>query len=301
MKNRDDFTDDTKRRLAARVGGVCSFPGCSTYTMGPGSKTPGSVTTLGEAAHIHAAAKGGPRYDPDMTPEERRSIANGIWLCRHHARLVDADHVKYSAATITQWKQLAEKAAYDRLKLPGRGSMSVPTTLVQIGRDLVFEGYWRRAEAAIWDFDVVSYLYGDEVRLRDYCSDFSHSQAWNRFVVIESQGDGRLTTADPSWTTEDGGVRLKVPIGERPPAMDPDQLGGDLSFDMEVGDLVVENGDFAVVRGVEAAIQHLSCVLSSEYRKTPYGYGRIRRIRDSHLFEGVSGSFGCLATPSQHG
>jgi hypothetical protein len=47
--------------------------------------------TIGEAAHISAAAPGGPRFDGSMTPEQRRHCDNGIWMCSNHAFLIDED------------------------------------------------------------------------------------------------------------------------------------------------------------------------------------------------------------------
>ena len=57
---------------------------------GPHSN-PQKRVSIGEAAHITAAAEGGPRYNPDLTPEERSSIENGIWLCKSCARMIDSD------------------------------------------------------------------------------------------------------------------------------------------------------------------------------------------------------------------
>lgn len=66
---------------------------------------------LGKAAHITAAAKGGPRYDPSLTREERRSIQNGIWLCAVHADLVDKDEAAFSVTLLRKWREQAEKLA----------------------------------------------------------------------------------------------------------------------------------------------------------------------------------------------
>ena len=46
---------------------------------------------VGEAAHITAAAPGGKRYDPSLTPEDRRAASNGMWLCELCAKLIDTD------------------------------------------------------------------------------------------------------------------------------------------------------------------------------------------------------------------
>lgn len=84
---RNNFSEKTKKALAGRVGWCCSFPGCNISTIGPQHGNSTEAMILGEAAHIFAASKGGPRYNPNMTDEEASSIENGIWLCRQHARL----------------------------------------------------------------------------------------------------------------------------------------------------------------------------------------------------------------------
>ena len=68
---RDDFTLQTKDLLAKRVGYRCSNPGCRQATSGPRSDPEKSIN-VGFAAHISAAASGGPRYDEALSPEQRR-------------------------------------------------------------------------------------------------------------------------------------------------------------------------------------------------------------------------------------
>lgn len=70
-KNRDDFTESTKRKIGRRAGWLCSFPGCRASTEGATSDDNGHMS-VGTASHICAAAPGGPRYDEKMSPDERR-------------------------------------------------------------------------------------------------------------------------------------------------------------------------------------------------------------------------------------
>lgn len=103
---RDNFTNAVKNKLAKRVMYVCCNPNCRKITIGPDSKN--GINNIGVAAHICAAAPGGPRYDINMSEEERKSIDNGIWLCQSCAKLIDSDEEKYTVQLIKSWKQQTE-------------------------------------------------------------------------------------------------------------------------------------------------------------------------------------------------
>ena len=103
MAKRDEFSEGTKRTIAFRVNGLCSFPDCRKLTYFAHSDDDKHVT-LGQACHITAAAPGGPRYDESLTPEARREPNNGIWMCLKHARLIDADEKRFPADLLRRWK-----------------------------------------------------------------------------------------------------------------------------------------------------------------------------------------------------
>lgn len=107
---RDDFSSKTKDILAKRVGFRCSNPNCRKLTCGA-NESPEKVTSIGVAAHIAAAAKGGPRYDECMSPDERKSLSNGIWLCQSCSKLIDVDETRYPAEVLIKWKAIAEDLA----------------------------------------------------------------------------------------------------------------------------------------------------------------------------------------------
>ena len=115
LQNRDDFSASTKETLARRVGHLCSNPGCCQPTSGP-QENPGKSVNVGVAAHISAAAAGGPRYDSSLSPAERAAIENGIWLCQICAKLVDNDPGRYTLAILQDWKSFSEKQARSRLE-----------------------------------------------------------------------------------------------------------------------------------------------------------------------------------------
>lgn len=123
MPNRDDFLAKTRRRLAERVNFTCSNPTCYKPTSGP-STNPDTSISIGVAAHIAAAASGGKRFDPAMSPAERKNIKNGIWLCQSCAKLIDSDEIKFTTELLHKWKRQAEGRIAELLE----GSGSVPLT-----------------------------------------------------------------------------------------------------------------------------------------------------------------------------
>jgi hypothetical protein len=108
MGGRDEFPIATKRTLAIRAAHFCSNPRCRRLTAGPHSDENKSLAT-GHAAHIHAAAANGPRYDQNQTPAQRRSITNGIWLCRECGDIVDKDGAPHPPDLLRQWKRHHEE------------------------------------------------------------------------------------------------------------------------------------------------------------------------------------------------
>ena len=109
---RDDFPPKVKRLVAERVNYHCSR--CDRRTAGPHSD-PAKRVLLGVAAHITAAAPGSPRYDPQMSTEERKSQNNAIWLCELCGNLVDSDKERFSVGELLALKRRAEDAARDAL------------------------------------------------------------------------------------------------------------------------------------------------------------------------------------------
>jgi WD40 repeat protein len=113
-KTRDDFTKAVIEALAKRVGFVCCNPLCEQLTVGPQEEASGTIS-IGVAAHITAAAPGGPRYNSALSSDERRSITNGIWLCQSCAKLIDSDEARFSVQILGQWKAEAELQALEKI------------------------------------------------------------------------------------------------------------------------------------------------------------------------------------------
>lgn len=111
---RDDFTEEVKRSLAARVNYLCSNPECRAQTAGPRVDSAKSIN-IGVAAHITSAAPSGPRYNPLLSTEQRCHFDNGIWLCQNCAKMIDNDVLRFTEKLLRTWKTHAEDHARNSL------------------------------------------------------------------------------------------------------------------------------------------------------------------------------------------
>lgn len=255
---RDEFTNKTKDLLAKRVAFRCCFPGCGIITIGPGQSGSDDIVNLGEAAHINAASVGGPRFDEKMTNEERKSIDNGIWMCRHHARMIDSDHINHSAETISQWKRIAEEETYRLLKEPERQGKKLPTTFVAIGRNVVFEGIWKAIKDYTWTFEVHNFLFGEKNDLLGF-----DSKQPDNYIVVESEGDGRLIDGSIDWQFNQKYDEISIKVQSKTTRTMP-YLLSDLSIGEDM-DLEFENGDLKMVTGEDCAKQKIMMALSTNF------------------------------------
>ena len=267
MSKRDDFTETTKRIMAERVAWRCSFPGCGKITIGPrmGLGEEKKSLNLGEAAHIVAAAKEGPRFDKDTTREFRRSIDNGIWMCRSHARLVDTDHKEYSVETLKLWKIQAEDQAYKNLKLQDSYNVKDRRTLIAIGFDLLLYGTWSSVKGNEWEFIVESYLEGSSKELKHYSDGFGSIEMNQRFISVESQGDARIIKSpiEICYSPDDSEL-FRVKIEDKVIAKKPSGVGSAIKLGDD-GDLDLSGGGITRISGVEAAIQSIATSAGTLY------------------------------------
>jgi hypothetical protein len=111
-RSRDEFSEEVKRIVAQRVGHRCSR--CDAPTSGP-RLDPAKALNVGVAGHITAAAPGGPRYNPSLTPEQRKHHTNAIWLCQTCGKLVDNDQSMFTVDDLRRWKLAAEARALGQI------------------------------------------------------------------------------------------------------------------------------------------------------------------------------------------
>lgn len=259
-ENRDDFTPKTKKTLAERVAWKCSFPGCGINTVGPNSDSAEKSINLGTAAHICAASPNGPRYNTNMTVGERRSIENGIWMCGIHGKIIDSDYTEYSVETLKTWKKIAEDSTALSLRDPGRQSTSNDCTFLQLGDELVCNARWSVVNPNKWRFDLISVEIGTSNTLHEYISNFANLNDFERYVVVESQGDARLLS-NIVLSHYNSFSFLELDVANNPSPIDPSSIGVDLRLG-DNGDLCLAGGNMSLVSGKEAAIQRLRTSMS---------------------------------------
>lgn len=113
--SRDDFSPATKELLGKRAGFMCAFPECRRLTVGPSEDRVNGTTMVGVAAHITAASARGPRFDTLMSPEERSSERNGVWVCQTHGKLIDDTASVHTTEEISRWKKQHEEWVFARV------------------------------------------------------------------------------------------------------------------------------------------------------------------------------------------
>jgi len=107
---RDDFPKPVADALAKRAAFICSNPDCRGLTIAPSEADESKFLYVGKAAHICAAAAGGPRYNAQMTPDERKSASNGVFLCSNCADMIDKNNgLDFPVARLRGWKDEHEK------------------------------------------------------------------------------------------------------------------------------------------------------------------------------------------------
>ena len=271
MSNRDEFSPSTKRALAARAGWCCSLTGCGKLTVGPSEEAPDAIAMIGEAAHICGAAsgRGSRRYDPNMTPEQRSDIENGIWLCATHARLVDRDEITFDAAELRAMKREREAACSRALRLGTNTDTS--SQLFAIGPDIICSGDCVSTSEAAWSFNLEHFIVGDRLSLVSYIGEFARSPVATRYVLSNEQGDGRVLSSAPTLTREASGFRVLCPVAPGFPRVDVQNLGSDMALHPETGDIYADaSGDIARVSGLDYLPQKVQTLLSLQQGESPF-------------------------------
>ncbi|SIT49280.1 conserved hypothetical protein [Paraburkholderia piptadeniae] len=220
-RRRDDFSKTTALQIAKRAGWLCSFPTCRTPTVGATADGKGEIN-IGTAAHICAAAPGGPRYDASMSADERSSANNGIWLCRDHGKAIDSDVKEFTTERLREWKKLAEEDSWRRVL-----RNEAPPVLASPPQDDSHTRVRRAAEADLATFRKTAKWPRTSVALTVKVDGYetpatttalaSAVRTLDDLILVASPGMGKTTTlfqiAD-GVLASDSGIPVVIPLGD---------------------------------------------------------------------------------------
>lgn len=99
------YKPSTVRRLDTLSGTQCAAPYCQNVLIARDGET-----IISKICHIEAAKKYGPRYNSDMTVDDRRHYNNLILLCDACHRIIDniENEDKYPVSLLKEWKETHE-------------------------------------------------------------------------------------------------------------------------------------------------------------------------------------------------
>jgi hypothetical protein len=223
---------------------VCSNPDCRMPTFGA-AKDHDRFVNVGVASHITAAAPGGPRYDPNLTSDERRHQSNGIWLCQTHGKLVDSDSEHFTVEKLREWKRVAEERSFHAIVASGAApDQQIEATVPEAPSDELIEALglttqddlesvtsrlivaakndltafkrtpgWPRHAIAL----SLRMIHGDSVQAFDASALSTAIETFNETSVIAPPGTGKTTTllqVVEAILSRGDSVAAFVPLGE---------------------------------------------------------------------------------------
>lgn len=92
----------TLKKLFAKSGNLCAFPGCSVEIVN-------DQKLLGRVCHIEGARPGSARFKKNRKPQQRHAYENLIILCPNHHAIIDEDEKTYTVERIQKMKTAHEK------------------------------------------------------------------------------------------------------------------------------------------------------------------------------------------------
>lgn len=96
------YKPSTIRRLDTLSNNECANPECFNKLIARDGHT-----IVSKICHIEAASKNGPRFNPNMTDDERRHFDNLILLCDECHSIIDnkENELKYTVEKLKEWKR----------------------------------------------------------------------------------------------------------------------------------------------------------------------------------------------------
>ncbi|WP_138995284.1 hypothetical protein [Larkinella sp. C7] len=143
MRREADFKAKTINTLQKRAAFICSNPSCKVLTLAPSEVDSHKIISIGVAAHITAAEENGPRFNKDISLENRSSIKNAIFLCSNCASLIDKNGgIDYSTDLLKKWKIDHEKWVRANLNKNISNSTQAVSNINNISNKIITSEYY---------------------------------------------------------------------------------------------------------------------------------------------------------------
>ncbi len=151
--NPRNYLTATNRQLDMLSGGKCYCPECNKSLIRREGKK-----IFAEICHIEAANSGGPRFNKDMSDDDRRHFDNLILLCRDCHDTIDTNPDEYPVLLLKQWKQNREHEQRTRLYNN--------TTLLWTAINAIINSELQEDSVAIYD-DLKSFNISEKIKYND--------------------------------------------------------------------------------------------------------------------------------------
>ncbi len=110
------ISEKVKRLLWSRSGGFCQNPSCQKDFFI--FFADGTITSIGELAHIIAKSDKGPRSEEGINKKSKDEYENIILLCPNCHTLVDKNPGQFPVEVLKKWKESHEQRIKDLFEVP---------------------------------------------------------------------------------------------------------------------------------------------------------------------------------------
>jgi len=182
-------------------------------------------------------------------------------LCAAHARLIDRDAGTYTIERLQQAKRDHEARCASELLEPSvnddRALDERRGDLFGVGPDIVCLGQITNVDEAEWGFRIEHFVVGDLNDVVAFINGYEQRSAYDRHVLDNKLGDGRVLGGAPSLATSNNRYVLRCPVQPKFPRTSAADFPQDLA-------LFSNGNDSGLVSGLAAFSQHVFVSLGTQ-------------------------------------
>src|SRR5262249_16583948 len=128
----------------------------------------------------------------------------------------------------------ALRAILDERKAEDDPSGPPAPGLVAVGPSVIVPGALMGVDGSTWRIRLTpACVRAAESGRTSFCDSFDTVPRKERYVVIETHGEGRVLARPPRWSREGGNLMIDVHVEPLGPRADATKIGSDLAMDME--------------------------------------------------------------------